>query len=261
MRLPSTYVNAQTAADQIQFNADNSFTLQEAGQSYQGTFVANGNNVELNITGGTKTTATIQGNALTDGNGQRWSLKEQSMGPAPTGAFLKNEDIINMAKAGLDDAIILAKISSSKCQFDTSVDALIQLKSSGVSAAVLKAILGASVVDPSSGTSVGAERAPLVTTDAAYFGVWNKVEAGGIVKVIISGSSEQPRVHLWGSCLPKDCDHGEADGHWDGSALTTTLRIGNQPVEYRLTLDRSANLQLNCHIVNGRDCVPMSYRK
>jgi len=48
-----------------------------------------------------------------------------------------------MVKAGLDEAIILAKISGSKCQFDTSTDALIQLKGSGVSAAVLKAMVGA----------------------------------------------------------------------------------------------------------------------
>jgi hypothetical protein len=48
-----------------------------------------------------------------------------------------------MAKAGFDDAIIIAKIGSSNCQFDTSADALIQLKQAGVDAAVLKAMLGA----------------------------------------------------------------------------------------------------------------------
>ena len=46
-----------------------------------------------------------------------------------------------MAKAGIDDAIIVAKIESSKCQFDTSTDALIQLKSAGVSSAVIKSML------------------------------------------------------------------------------------------------------------------------
>jgi hypothetical protein len=141
--LPSTYVNAQTPTDQIQLNADNSFTLQEAGQSYQGTFVASGNTVELNISGGTKTTATIQGNDLTDSGGQKWVLREQPAGTASAGPMLKNEDIVKMVKAGLDDALIITKIDGSKCQFDTSPDALIQLKQSGVSAAVLKAIMGA----------------------------------------------------------------------------------------------------------------------
>jgi hypothetical protein len=127
-------------------NADNSFSLQAAGETYHGTFVVNGNTVELSVREtGDKTTATIQGNNnLTDSNGQAWVLREkQSVGAAPDGPALKNEDIIKMAKAGFDDAIIIAKIGSSKCQFDTSTDALIQLKQSGVSAAVLKTIVGA----------------------------------------------------------------------------------------------------------------------
>ena len=143
LRLPSSYVSSQTPADQLQLNADHSFSLQEAGQTYRGTFVANGNTLELNISGGTKTTATIQGNNLTDSGGQKWVLREQSAGTAPVGPLLKNQDVIKMVKAGLDDALIIAKIGSSKCQFDTSTDALIQLKQSGVSAAVLKAIVSA----------------------------------------------------------------------------------------------------------------------
>ena len=143
LHLPSTYVNVQTPTDQIQLNADNSFTLQEAGQSFQGTFVASGNAVELNISGGTKTTATIQGDDLTDSGGQKWVRREQPAGTASAGPMLKNEDIVKMVKAGLDDALIIAKIDGSKCQFDTSPDALIQLKQSGVSAAVLKAVVAA----------------------------------------------------------------------------------------------------------------------
>ena len=41
----------------------------------------------------------------------------------------------------LADALIIATIGSSKCQFDTSTDALILLKQSGVSAPVFKAIV------------------------------------------------------------------------------------------------------------------------
>jgi hypothetical protein len=144
LRLPSTYVSAQTAADQLQLNADNSFSLQEAGQTYRGTFAVTGNILDINISDGAKTTMTIQGSNLTDPSGQTWALRDQSaQGTAPSGAQLQNEDVIKMVKAGLDDAIIIAKIGSSKCQFDTSTDALIQLKQSGVSAAVLKAMVGA----------------------------------------------------------------------------------------------------------------------
>lgn len=144
LKLPSTYVNAQAPADQLQLNADNSFSLQEAGQAYHGTFVVSGDTLELSINEtNTKTTVTREGSNLTDSNGQTWVLREQSEGIAPKGAMLQNEDIIKMVKAGFDDEIIIAKISGSKCQFDTSIDALIRLKKSGVSAAVLKAMAGA----------------------------------------------------------------------------------------------------------------------
>jgi hypothetical protein len=143
LKLPSIYVSAQAQTDQLRLNADNSFSLQEAGQSYRGTFTVNGNTVELRITGGPTTTATIQGSNLTDSSGQTWVLQEQPAGTPAGGATLKNEDIIKMAKAGFDDAIIIAKIGSSQCQFDTSTDALIQLKQSGVSAAVIKTIVAA----------------------------------------------------------------------------------------------------------------------
>ena len=93
LRLPSTYVSAQTPADQIQLNADNSFSLQEGGQTYRGTFVANGNNLELNISGGSKNTAKIQGNSLTDSGGQTWILGTPSPGSTSTGTLPPNREI------------------------------------------------------------------------------------------------------------------------------------------------------------------------
>lgn len=144
LKLPSTYVSAQAPADRIQLNTDNSFSLQEAGQTYRGTFAVNGGTLELNVADtNTQTTATIQGDSLTDANGQTWVWRDLPARTAPSGPPLKNEDVVKMAKAGLDDSIIVAKIGSSQCQFDTSTDALIQLKRIGVSAAVLKAIVGA----------------------------------------------------------------------------------------------------------------------
>jgi hypothetical protein len=89
VRLPSIYVSAQTPANQIQLNADNSFSLQEAGQTYRGTFAANGDTLELNISGGPKSTATIQGNSLTDSGGQTWVLRGQPAGTAPSGDLSK----------------------------------------------------------------------------------------------------------------------------------------------------------------------------
>jgi hypothetical protein len=142
LKLPAIYVSAQTPTDQIQLNADNSLSLQEAGQVYSGTFTVNGATVELNISGGPKSTATVHGDNLTDASGQIWVQRKQPPQAADSPDVLKNQDILKMAQAGFDDNTILAKIGSSKCHFDTSTDALIQLKQSGASAAVLKAIVG-----------------------------------------------------------------------------------------------------------------------
>ena len=77
LRLPSTYVSAQTPADQLKLNADNSFSLQEGGQPYHGTFVASGNTLELNISEtSTKTTLSRQGDNLIDSSGQTWSFRK-----------------------------------------------------------------------------------------------------------------------------------------------------------------------------------------
>jgi len=140
--LPSSYVSAQSSGDQIQFNADKTLSLQEGGQSYRGTFVITGNTVEINITEtNTKSTMTVQGSTLTDSNGQTWALRN-SASTQSGGNTLRNDDILKLAKVGMDDAAIIAKIESSQCKFDTSPDALIQLKQNGVSAAVLKAMVG-----------------------------------------------------------------------------------------------------------------------
>jgi len=56
--------------------------------------------------------------------------------------ILTNRDIMRMAQAKLADGIIVSKIKSSKCDFDTGVDALINLKQAGVSDAVIQVMQG-----------------------------------------------------------------------------------------------------------------------
>jgi hypothetical protein len=144
LECPSLYVSTQSPTDHLLLNADRSFMLQEGGQPYHGTFAIRGNTLLLNISeSNIQTSLTRQGHDLADSSGQTWSHREQSAGAVASGAVLKNADIIKLAKVGIDDATITAKIKSSRCQFDTSTDALVLLKKSGVSAAVLKAMVGA----------------------------------------------------------------------------------------------------------------------
>ena len=106
LKLPATYTNSQVPADQLQLNADNSFSLKEAGQTYRGTFVANGSTLELAISGGTKTTATLQGNSLTDSNGQTWALRKQ------TEVAINLGDTIDQVVAAMGQPDRIAKVAN-----------------------------------------------------------------------------------------------------------------------------------------------------
>ena len=147
LQYPATYVSAKNPKDELQLNADNSFSLQEDGQTYRGPFALDGNVLQLNISPDTNTPMIIQAGRLTAPDGQTWALREQTLAAAPVERneeIVKNADVIEMSKARLEDATIIAKIRSSRCQFDTSTKALIQMRQSGVSAAVVNAVMTAS---------------------------------------------------------------------------------------------------------------------
>ena len=56
---------------------------------------------------------------------------------------LTNADVLFMTQAELGDAVIIDKIKSSQCRFDTSASALVGLKEAGVSQPVLDAVVHA----------------------------------------------------------------------------------------------------------------------
>jgi hypothetical protein len=61
----------------------------------------------------------------------------QTTGAAP----LTNDDIIKLVQLKFGDNVVVAKIKSSPCKFDTSMDALAKLKAAGVSDAVMQAMM------------------------------------------------------------------------------------------------------------------------
>jgi hypothetical protein len=144
LTLPAVFVSAKSPADRLQLKADNSFSLTEAGQNYHGTFAVTGNTLQLSLTEtGTQTTGTLQGNQLTDSSGQVWKSGDPGTKPAAVQNTIQNQDVIELVKNGIDDGTILATIANSKCEFDTSTSALIKLKQSKVSPAVIKAMVSA----------------------------------------------------------------------------------------------------------------------
>lgn len=76
----------------------------------------------------------------------------------PLSAFaLDNKDILKMQKAGLSEETILAAIQKERGEFDTGADALIELKSAGVSEKIIQKMIAA---QPGGSSSSGAAEAP-----------------------------------------------------------------------------------------------------
>jgi hypothetical protein len=68
---------------------------------------------------------------------------------AQTQKSLTNADIVNMTAQGFDPTLIVKDIQSSSTDFDTSPQALINLKNAGVDQSVLEAMLAAQSAKPS----------------------------------------------------------------------------------------------------------------
>jgi hypothetical protein len=73
---------------------------------------------------------------------------QTSQPPATTDEVLTNDAVLAMVRAGLSERIIIAKIRSSRRNFDTSADALIKLKNANVPEAVIEAMVAAPEAPP-----------------------------------------------------------------------------------------------------------------
>jgi len=159
------YVSSTRA--QLQLKLDGSLTIRSAnGGISPGRFTVNGDTLTLIDSKGNSYPYTIRGdNLYNSSGGLAWIRQGGAPTPAaavaaPTAIALQNADIIKLVNVGIDDGTIIAKIGASKCQFDTSTDALIQLKKSNVSAAVLKAMVGTGKSMQENGPPTSASTAP-----------------------------------------------------------------------------------------------------
>lgn len=80
----------------------------------------------------------------------------------PVLSSLTNNDVLDMHKMGLSSEIIMAKIKSSTCRFDTSLPALQELKASGVPGSIILAM-----VQPSPPAQPSQQAASVVPTAAS----------------------------------------------------------------------------------------------
>ncbi|HXH48545.1 MAG TPA: hypothetical protein VNM47_04155 [Terriglobia bacterium] len=87
------------------------------------------------------------------------AIGSPAMAQGNSAQVLHNEDVVQMVQAKFSDTLIIAKIKSSGCKFDTSTGQLIKLKSEGVSDEVLKAMAecGAPAASPAATTAPPAD--------------------------------------------------------------------------------------------------------
>lgn len=98
---------------------------------------------------GTAVVAHSQQNALQGlTNSGLMLVSAASQTPANNTAALSNADVIKMSQLKFSDAVILTKIKTSTCSFDTSMEAMVNLKESGVSDAVIQAMVEAGATKP-----------------------------------------------------------------------------------------------------------------
>ncbi len=97
---------------------------------------------------------------------------------------LDNAAVIELQKLGLGDAVIVDKIKTTRGHFDVSVEGLKQLKSAGVSAEVMRAMIGTT----SSGQVSGGQTATVDVNDPTSphdAGIWLYEEKEGKAKMTL----------------------------------------------------------------------------
>ncbi len=75
---------------------------------------------------------------------------------------LTNDSVVQMVKAGLPEAIVIAKIKGTASKFDLKTDSLVSLKKAGVSDKVLEAMVAAGSVTAAPTTAMPAPPQPAV---------------------------------------------------------------------------------------------------
>lgn len=120
---------------------------------------------------------------------------------------LSNSDISEMSSAGLPAEVLVAKIKSSACDFDTVPTSLKNLKASGVPDKVILAMIEAPVGQPRTAAAVPATTTPEASNSAPQPSAPSSVPSDGKTRVLVTdsqswesrgGSSAGGNRHGWG---------------------------------------------------------------
>ena len=131
---------------------------------------------------------------------------------------LTNADVLDMLKAGLTQDVVVAKIGSSNCDFDTSPETLKQLKSQSVPDAVILAMVRAPVAQPLRSaiiTCISAHEVPLFSSPESSPPI-AQVKCGENVSILEEGTWDRVRTrngqvgYISSFFLPAQSSQGDA---------------------------------------------------
>ena len=126
-------------SDYIDFSADGMFSVHQDGKSFGGNYLLQGETITLTYPAfkNQKETARFSGDTIKDQEGIVWERQAEHKS---SGAPVTINQVIQMVTAKLADDIIITTIRNSTSKFDLTPDALIKLKTAGVSDAVIRAM-------------------------------------------------------------------------------------------------------------------------
>src|ERR1035437_613144 len=124
------YVRKGKSSDFIELGSDGMFVLLQAGKSLGGNYKIQGETLTL-------MSPRLRGHTITEDEG---TLGEKPAETQNTASQLTIDQIIQMVTAKLPDDIIITSIRNSSSKFNLAPEALIKLKTAGVSDAVIRAM-------------------------------------------------------------------------------------------------------------------------
>jgi hypothetical protein len=138
--IPGKYIRKDKPSDYIELNPDGTFSLQQDGKGHGGNYNVQADTITVQVLNAPASSLRVSGNTLVEPDGTIWEKQGETQ-KVPAAAQLTNEQIIQMVAAKLPDDVIIAAIRKSASKFDLTPDALIKLKTAGVSDAVLRAMV------------------------------------------------------------------------------------------------------------------------
>jgi|GEM_PF-2520247 len=136
--IPGKYLRKDKSGDYIDLKPDGTYSLQVNGKAYEGNYNVQADTIAVRLSNRLTSTAKLSGNTVTFSDGNVYERQAESQ---KTGTQLTIDQIIQMVAAKLPDDVIITTIRKSGSKFDLTPDALVKLKTAGVSDSVLRAMV------------------------------------------------------------------------------------------------------------------------